>query len=91
MDEDALGDGPSLNNPWKGDRAGGRKIEVVCCSKGEVAEEFEVADVIGAELKIADWDTVLGSSAKRFEIDCLYCTRHAEGRFFIWCGLSVNC
>ena len=38
----------------------GRKPEIIGCAQGEVAEEFEVADGVGAQLEIAGGHTVHG-------------------------------
>ena len=38
--------------------AGGGEVQEVGCAQGEVGEDFEVADAVGAELEVAGWDAV---------------------------------
>ncbi len=57
----------------------GRKPEIVGCAQGEVAEELEVADGVGAQLEIAGGHTVHGFAAEGAEVDGLDGAGMAEG------------
>lgn len=59
---------PPFHNSGKRNRAVGGEPEVVGGAKGEVGEELEVADTVGAQLEIAGWNTVGGCSAQGTQV-----------------------
>lgn len=87
--EHAPGDGPTLDDAGERYGTGGREIEVVGRAQCEVAEELEVADIVGAQLEIADWHAVLGSAAEGFEVYCLHGAGVAGVEVFTGMGLDV--
>ena len=52
-------------------------MEEVGCAEGEVGEELEIADAVGAELKVAGWGVVFscGLAFQGGEIGCLNSAR----------------
>lgn len=56
----------------------GRKPEIVGGAQGEVGEEFEVADAVGAELEIAGGNVVGGCSAEGTQVGGLDGAGEAE-------------
>lgn len=55
----ASGDGPAFDDARERHGPGDGEVEVVSGSDGEVREEFHVADAVGSQLEIANWETVL--------------------------------
>ena len=53
-------------------------MQVVGCSQGEVGEDFEVADAVGAELEVAGGDVVGGLAFQGGEVGCLNGSRKAQ-------------
>jgi len=85
------GDGPAFGDAGKGDGALGAETEVVCCAHGEVGEELEITDGIGAELDVAARDSVFGGTAERAEMDGLDVNGVAEGvEFFLDFGVEAR-
>ena len=70
-DEDVTRDGPALGHAWEWDGALGWQGEVVCRAEGEVGEELEVADAVGADLQVADGHAVGWCAAERAQVCCL--------------------
>lgn len=59
---------PALCYARQGDGASGAQTHVVGCADGEVGEEEKVTDGVGAELEVADRDTVGRGTAERAEV-----------------------
>lgn len=59
---------PALGDAWERDGAASGKAHVVCCANGEIGEEKEVTDGIGAQLQIASWDSILRFVAQRSKV-----------------------
>ena len=59
-------------------------MEVVCCSQGEVGEDFEVAEAVAAELEVRGWGGGVGGGAfEGGEVGCLDCAGQTEGGEFL--------
>ena len=70
-DEVGAGDGPALGDAWEGNGAPRAETHVVGGTHGEVGEEEEVTDRVGAELEVADRDAVRGFAAEGPEAEGL--------------------
>ena len=64
-------DGPALGYSGKGNWASCGKAHVVCCADGEVGEEEQIADRVGSELEVADWNAVFGGAPEWTQVYCL--------------------
>lgn len=71
MNDMTLWHRPSLDDSRQGDRTRGGEVEIVSGTHGKVAEELEIADVVGAELEIADGETVGGCAFEGTEVEGL--------------------
>lgn len=78
MHKHTLGHRPPLRDPRQRHRSRSRQVEVVRRAEGKVAEELEVADVVGAQLEIADGHAVGRLAAEGFEVGGLHGAGEAE-------------
>lgn len=71
VDEMAHRYSPSFGNSGQGHGSVGGETKVVGGAHAEVGEEFQVADAVGAQLEIADWEADGGFAAQGTKVDCL--------------------
>lgn len=82
VDERTLDHGPARDLPGERNRARCGEVAVVSGAHGEIAHEFEVADTVGAELKIAHGEAMGRFAAEGFVIEGLEGEREAGARIF---------
>lgn len=69
--EVAAGDCPAFCFLWERDGACNGEVAVVCSAEGKIAHELEVANAVGAELKVADGEAEGNGTAEGLVVDRL--------------------
>lgn len=58
MHKVTAGDGPAFDDARERHWPGHGEVEVICGADGKISEELHIADAVGSQLKVANWEAI---------------------------------